>query len=730
MKNSSVFGLRGSVGRRRRVKRVLRPAKALLAAVFLAGWRGEAGDSEHLTLEEIVVTAETLQEPSTSVIGQQTIEKGRNLSIPDAIKDQPGITLQRRAAVGDTGDTVSIRGLSGNRLMLTINGRPVNAAGVVGGHYIDWGTIPLDNIEKIELIRGGNSVRYGNNALGGVINVITKAPTEKPEFSFYSNFAAGKDIDYIWNHRLTHSYKVGPLGYSLSGSFQKADEFLWNNDFEGRNLSLNLALDMPLEGIFSFGLQYANARRGFIRENRQSTDPTNPGFNQKRNGDYPLAFGETLSPYSGTAFITGPGAYWDKTKTYLDVGYLQPIDDATLELKLYANHEDRDEKNYSTAGTAPGYGNGVLVLDRTVESDRSYGGRLELTAPIGEHEFLMGVDHQALRYGDTVLNYVDHDYNNINWTQYGNAPATGFEPSSKGTFWGVYLQDSWSVTDRLLLTVGARCDQYRITSINGSVLPETDGDDVTPKLTGTYKLTEADTVTVSVYQALRTPGLPETYWWGYGETKGTPALKAEKNTAAEWVFRHAFADRGFVRLSAYYYDIEDYIMFRFDPVWKGVYNIDRVVLTGASLDGRFRVVSGVTARAGLTCQKSRKVGDAFDTAGLSDEIDYLPRWKATAGVDINLPWRAVLSADVRYVDERKMIYAYRDYPQQWGPPQDAFKLMHLDAYATLDLSLKIPFTEYGEVNVYIENVCDKSYEEQFGYPLPGRTAGVSLKVTF
>lgn len=45
---------------------------------------------------------------------------------------------------------------------------------------IDWSTIPLDNIEKVEVIRGGSVARYGNNALGGVINVITKKPTETP----------------------------------------------------------------------------------------------------------------------------------------------------------------------------------------------------------------------------------------------------------------------------------------------------------------------------------------------------------------------------------------------------------------------------------------------------------------------------------------------------------------------------------------------------------------------
>jgi len=701
--------------RKRFVKRLVSAGALAVASAV------KADPPEHLTLEDIVVTATAIKEPSATVVGAKTIEKGRNLSVPDAIKDEPGIMLQRRAAVGDTADNVAIRGLSANRLMLNINGRPVNGAGVVGGHYVDWSTIPLDSIERIELIRGGSYVRYGNNALGGVINVITESPTEEPEFALYSNFAAGSGIDRIWNHRLTHSYKIGPLGYCLSGSIQEADEFLWNNDFEGRNLSLALDLDVPWEAAFSLGLQYANARRGFIRQNRRSSNPNDPGFYQTWDDEYPLAFGETLNPYSGTAFIPGPGAWWDKDKYYFDIGYQQALGDATVDVKVYANHEDRDEKNYSAAGTVPGYGDGALVLDRTVESDRSYGGRLEYVKPLGDHELLLGLDHQVLAYGDVDLHYIDAAYNSHNWF---GPPATGYEASSKGTTWGYYAQDRWGITDRLLITGGLRYDRYHNESINGSAVPDLREDELSPKLTGTYELTDADTVTVAVYQAVRTPGLPETYWWASGATGGHPELSPEKNSAAEIVLQHEWADRGMLRLSAYYYDIRDYIMFRFDPTWRGVYNIDRAILTGASVDGRVRLGPLVSARGSVCFQQSSKRGDAFDAAGLSDEIDYLPEWKASAGLDVSLPLEAMLSVDVRYVGDRQAIYAYQVWPGQ------AFALEDLDAYATLDVCLRMPVAAHGEASVYVENVCDKTYEERFGYPLPGRTAGVSLKLTF
>ncbi len=712
------------------------PVVAALLVVSVAGskssWGGPAvtadaddhrGKLEHLTLHEIVVTDTPVGTAAVTAVDIRTIEKGRNLNIPDAVKDEPGITLQRRASVGDTADIVAIRGLSGNRLTLNLNGRPANAAGVVGGHYIDWGTIPLDNVERIEILRGGSSVRYGNNALGGVINVITKAPTSEPSFTLYQNIGVGEELDYVTNTRLTHAWKVGPFGYSLAGSFQKADEFLWNNDFEGRNLNLATEIEMAFGGRLSLGLQYANARRGFIRQNRQSSNPTDPGFDRPRDPDYPLAFGETFNPYSGTAFIPGPGAHWEKTKYYLDLGYRQPLGDAMVEVKIYKNHEDRKENNYSAAGMVPGYGNGRLVLERTVESDRSYGGRIEVTKPLGErHELLLGVDHQVLAYGDVDLDYIDTVYNSFNWF---GPPATGFEPSQKAVTWGYYVQDTWQLSDRFLLTAGVRYDRYENRAINGSTLPDLEDHAITPKLTGTFELTPADTITVSLYQALRTPGLPETYWWASGATAGNPVLKPEKNTAAELIAQHRFHGRGFLRLSAYYYEIDNYIMFRNDPDWRGVYNLDQAVIYGASCEGRYDINDTVSLRGSIACQKSRKQGDTFDSAGLSDELDYLPEIKAGAGLELRLPGAALFNADLRYVGERHAIYAYSK-----GFKQAGFELVDLDAYATVDLAVRVPFARYGEVGLYVENLFDTAYEERYGYPLSGRLIGASLKLTF
>ncbi len=680
----------------------------------------EAETVKHLTMEEIIVTDRAFSEPTVTVVGVKTIEKGKNITIPDVLKYEPDIDVIRRTVVGDTADILSIRGLSGNRIMLNINNRPVNASGVVGGYYIDWGTIPLDNIERIEIIKGGSSVRYSDNALGGVINVVTKKPTEKPTLTLYGTYGAGRDIDYIQNYRISHTYKVGPLGYSLAGSYQKADPFLWNNDFEGLNFSSFFTVDMPMHGEMLLGFQYSNTRRGFIRKNRMSDDPENSAFNQKKKSGYPLAFGETIAPGWGTAYVPGPGAEWDKTKYYLDFGYKQPVGDALVTFKVYKNIEDRKEKNYSDSSVNSSYEDGILVLDRKVGSDRSYGGSMEVVKPLSNHEILAGVEYKVLAYGDTKLRYIDSTYN--------GKPDAGFKPSNEGIMWGYFVQDNWKITDKLLLTPGLRYDIYKIKSIHGNTAPDLKDYTVTPKLTVTYLASAADTITASVYQALRTPGMPEVYWWYYGRTGGNPSLKAEKNNAGELTYQHDFRKGSYGRLTLYYYNIDDYIVLRFDPNWRGAYNIDNVKLWGGSVDGRARITDWLSAKANITYQKSKKDGDAFDTANLTDELDYLPEWKGNVGLEFSLPYKALLTTNVKYVGERHTIYAYSS---GWGwPPDVKFRLVKLDSYVTADTELKIPVMKYAEIGLYAENIFNKKYEERFGYPLPGRIIGASAKIMF
>jgi outer membrane receptor protein involved in Fe transport len=659
---------------------------------------------KHLTVEEIVVTEKAVTEPAATVVGEKTIEKGRNINIPDVLKNEPDIDINRRALVGDNSDTLKIRGLSGNRIMLNIDGRAINAAGVQGGYFIDWSTIPLDNIERIEIMKGGSSVKYGNNAGGGVINVITKKPTEKPTYSFYGSYGAGKDISYSQNYRITHTYKIGPLGYSIGGSYQKADEFLWNNDYEAKNYSAKLYVDMPLMAEMTLGGQYTEVDRGFAIQNRLSTDPDNPNFFVKRNSDYPLSLGESFSPGTDILTTPGPGAHWEKTKYLLDFGYKQPVKNALIEFKAYQNHEDRDEKNYSASWLPKNpYPDGKLVLDRTVKPDRSHGGSLELDMPLKDHEILGGIEKKVISTDGQDIHYFDPNY-------YTKKKQTMSSSSGASNYmWGYYLQDNWGITDEFLLTPGVRYDTYN--GADGAITDE----GLSPSLTGTYGLTKNDTLTASIYRKYITPSAPDAGWWN---EERDPALKMEKNDAVELTFKHDFSQKAFTRVSSYHYMIDDYIKRYTDPNGvRGCYNIDSVQLTGVSIDGATEIMSRITLRGNVTYQKSKKEGDIMDKSELSNKLDLMPEWKGNAGFDLKLPYKeAVFSTGIRYVGEQKTV--------------SSNKLIELDPYTTADIELRVPVTKQSEISVYAENLFDAHYEERFGYPMPGRIIGAAVKAGF
>ncbi|MEF3280728.1 MAG: TonB-dependent receptor [Elusimicrobiota bacterium] len=680
-----------------------------------------AGEYYDGTMDEIVVYESSIKEAEKSNFSTKAIEKGKNIYLPDILKNEPEVDLRRRAVVSDNGDMLSIRGLSSNRLLLNLNGRSLNAAGVVGGHYIDWSTLPLDNIDKIQLIKGGSDVKYGNNALGGVINIKTKEPEEKMHYGFFGSYSLAKDIDYIQNYRVYNSFKKGLFGYSVSGSYSKSDEFFWNNDYEAKNIGGTFFLDMPYDGKLEIGTQYTKIKRGFIINNRKSNNPSNPLFYSKYNEDYPLAFGDFIAPGTGNQniFKPAPGSFWDKEKTYLDLGYKQPLGDLFSEFKIYKNIENRFEKNYSSSLIKPGYPDGLLVLNRKVESDRSWGTSFSISGEKNKNSWEIGAEYKYLGYGDINVYWYDKTYNN-------NFTYTGGPASQEGKIWAYYAKDRISFSDKLSAHVGIRYDDYKVDPLNGSIVKKLNDTAISLSVGLSCKISERDNISFNAYIKSRTPGMPEVYWWSNGITGGTNNLKSERNHAVEISASHRFFDKDFLTISAYNYNIDDYIMFRFDinaGSGRGVYNIDNVRIYGASIDYRGKKGDTLDYYANLTLQKSKKGYDMYDN-GVLDGLDYMPKVKSNVGTKYSFTPNSSLEASWKFVDNQNVVYSYYVYPTY------NYKKVTLSAYSTFALEYKLKYNEALEFSAYCENIFNESYSEKYGYPMTGRIAGITVKAYF
>ncbi len=183
-------------------------------------------------LDEITISENEIKEemetPNMTVILPELLLQGIGSTLDSALKRQPGIDVQRPQEVGAAldDDSIKIRGFGSRRILVTIDGRTMNISGTAGGYFIDWTTIPLNNIEKIEVIKGVSDPRYGNT-LGGVINLVTKKPIEKPVFELQG---LGASFD-TYTLSFFHAWKPGNFEYSISGGYSESDGYLRNGDF-------------------------------------------------------------------------------------------------------------------------------------------------------------------------------------------------------------------------------------------------------------------------------------------------------------------------------------------------------------------------------------------------------------------------------------------------------------------------------------------------------------------
>lgn len=218
----------------------------ITATMFIApAWAAQ----EPVALKGVVVTASRQQEKiagvpaDVNVLTRQDIQKSTAKSVPELLSTLAGLHVSDLTGNGRS-YSVDFRGFGesapANSLVL-VDGRRTNQADLSG---VDWSQIPLERIDRIEVVRGGRgSVLYGDNATSGVINIITREgrKTEAEatvKYGSYETFKANASASGV----------AGSLAYSVFGSYLDADGYRDNSQTEATDAGLNLRLD-PSERI-------------------------------------------------------------------------------------------------------------------------------------------------------------------------------------------------------------------------------------------------------------------------------------------------------------------------------------------------------------------------------------------------------------------------------------------------------------------------------------------------
>ena len=198
---------------------------SVLTGALLTAFSGSAlanDQDEVVEMERMVVTASLTQHSeltapaSVSVITADDISKMPVKDISEAIRSATGVSVLSGTAYGR--NNIRIRGLDSKHTLVLINGRRINSQdALIRGNDFDLSSIPLSAIQRIEVVRGPVSSLYGSEAMGGVVNVILKAPTEELSGSVglqYESILEGDGGDGLKGH----AYASGSLSENVEGS--------------------------------------------------------------------------------------------------------------------------------------------------------------------------------------------------------------------------------------------------------------------------------------------------------------------------------------------------------------------------------------------------------------------------------------------------------------------------------------------------------------------------------
>jgi outer membrane receptor for ferrienterochelin and colicins len=364
----------------------------------------EAKDNE----DQIVVTASSVQQnlkdapASISVITHDDLNKKPVQNLKDVLKEVPGVQL---TSEGDNRQGVSIRGLSSSYTLILVDGKRVNSRNAVFRHNdFDLSWIPTESIERIEVVRGPMSSLYGSDALGGVVNIITRkvgkawhgtlsADTTVQEHrdrgdSYNSNFfTSGPLIDDLLGVKV-----YGALGKREKDQTDSASGSAGLPRIEGytaRNANAEFTLTPKENQDMTFGY-------GF---NRQDRDSDTLDKNRLERENYSL----------------GHNGRWGWANT---------------ELRFYG--ENIENKNSDTITSKNNSLDGKIVV------------------PLGEINqlFTLGGEYRNDKLEDNV-----------------NLSGSG---STQANQYAIFIEDEWRMFENLAFTGGVRMDDHENYGVNWS----------------------------------------------------------------------------------------------------------------------------------------------------------------------------------------------------------------------------------------------------------------------
>jgi iron complex outermembrane recepter protein len=643
---------------------------------------------------------------STTVITAADIAHSPAQTVQEIIAQAPGVQLTTLfGGVNGAQTNVDLRGFgafaTANTLVL-INGRRLNDIDMAG---VDLSTIPRDSIERIEITRGNSgAVLYGDNAVGGVINIVTKSGAGGPPVAMRFEGGAGS-FNQLYGSVST-AVNSGPWSASFYGNGIKSDGYRVNNALDQRNGIGNVNYSTP---DFKAFLTLSGDDQKLGLPGGRFVDPS-IGLNQlatdRRGATTPFDYASKQGANATAGFTK---TLWNGAELIVDGGV-------------------RDKKQQAGFfGPTPLPSFFSSYVDTTLQT-WSLTPRLSIKNPI------LGVPSDIL----TGVDYYDATY-------HSNRPAfMGFAPIHVYDLNQQTLAGYWQQTIGLLPTTdfsyGVRAQNTGLRArdlydpnapfaFSAQAIPLDSSETQYAAHIGIeHRFNEVFSVFGRAARAFRTPDVDERVASGpafdvfFNPIPGNFTLKTQTSNDVEGGFR---VKAGMFQMQSSIYNMDLVNEIHFDPVNFFNYNLDPTRRYGSETSLTYRASDTVLLRGGFAY--TRAVFREGQFAG--NDVPLVSRYTASAGATWNI-WQNYLVADatVRYWSSRHM-----DNDQPNVQPL-------IPANATVDFKLSGEYQHFfwslSVNNLFNALYYDYAIASAFtsgrfsAYPLPGRTYMVRAGATF
>ncbi|UCE85668.1 MAG: TonB-dependent receptor [Deltaproteobacteria bacterium] len=702
----------------------------------------DANDLPVVPVGEVNVTATraergALEVPgNVTVIDREAIERSGAQHAADLLRREAGIYVTNTSGT-PSGYAVDSRGFNngggnGSSTLVLVDGRRVNET---DSSTPDWALLHVDRIERIEIVRGPTSAVWGDNAIGGVIQIITRSGSGAPTFSWTERagtYDFGKSSLYVGGEE-------GPIALTFFGETSSTDGYRDHSSFETDTADGKLRWTIDERAALEVSGGYTSDQRDF------------PGTLTKREercfgrrAADPNLRDDEIDAILAAGTCADVAAAARPTDTFADVRarYLQGRLDLELAdavaLHVQPSYRRRNQANRDSGRTASG-GFFTFALDREAVTS-GVNARLQIDRSIGDYRnrILVGTDYLYEKVDSGSLSVFD-----------------GFPSASDETgrrrIYGVFAQEELNLTDDLLLSAGLRFDHARYENndrIGTSATVHSTFDFWSPKAALTYRVREPLSVYASFARGFRFPNFDEAFgFFGF-----VPELDPERSKSYE-VGAKFRDDRASANLALYQMDVKDEILFDHEFITNDPascfpappcasprnVNFDRVRHRGLEFSANLRPLEWLELYGSYTYDDTEIRRDSL--SGLDgNRLPITPRHRGTYGVRLFLPYGVELWANANVVGSRLVANDLENLRQ---PKLRKFSVYDLTATFRPEVGHYLGLGDQLEVALQgvVRNVTDREYTEFGGQgtfdpttvgfdPSPTRNYEVGITVTY